>query len=298
MMALGLGMVSVANAQYAPQKGDFATEIGFTPFNTDNGQSFKLNEGMFKVRYFLTDKDALRLKLGVGIDNSSTTTTNGYTPVDLTNATAWSSTTEINKKNTTFSFMLGYERHFAVSGRFDIYAGAEFGYKVNKYSGDATYSRFSTVYDSDKKIAGTETLSLSAEATDCQISSFDANNKTINLSSASKNVFVGGVFAGVDFYVYKNLYLGAELGISFESGKSPNYYYDSNSSFVTRNSEGTEIYSQFVNYSGESGTKVTTTVQGSTTTTETENTGVRSNETTTTKLKFYVEPAIRLGWRF
>ena len=83
-----------------------------------------LNEGMFKVRYFLTDKDALRLKLGVKIDNSSTTTTDGETPVDLKDAKVWNSVTEINKKNTEFSFMLGYERHLAVSGRFDVYVGA------------------------------------------------------------------------------------------------------------------------------------------------------------------------------
>lgn len=296
-MALGLGMVSVANAQYAPQKGDFATEIGFTPFNTDNGQSFKLNEGMFKVRYFLTDKDALRLKLGVRIDNSSETITDGKTPADLTNTYAWNSTTEINKKNTTFSFMVGYERHFAVSGRFDIYAGAEFGYKMNKYSGDVDYNKFTTYYDADQKVTGTTAESFNAEATDCQIS-YDSNSGNVNLSSASKNAFVGGVFAGVDFYVYKNLYLGAELGISFESGKSPNYYYDSNFSSVTRNSEGKELSSTFVSYSGESGTTVTTTVQGNTTNTQTENSRVRSNETTTTKLNFYVEPAIRLGWRF
>lgn len=36
--------------------------------------------------------------------------------------------------------MLGYERHLAVSGRFDVYVGAEFGYKINKYSGDLAYN--------------------------------------------------------------------------------------------------------------------------------------------------------------
>ena len=31
-MVLGLGLTSVANAQYEPKKEDIATEIGFTPF--------------------------------------------------------------------------------------------------------------------------------------------------------------------------------------------------------------------------------------------------------------------------
>ena len=292
-MVLGLGLTSVANAQYEPKKGDIATEIGFTPFNTKTGESFKLNEGMFKVRYFLTDKDALRLKLGVKIDNSSTTTTDGENPVDLTNAYVRNSTTEINKKYTEFSFMLGYERHLAVSGRFDVYVGAEFGYKINKYSGNLTYNKSETQYDGDKKLVSTTQKSLTAESTDCQItgSSLDTENQ-------SYNAFVGGIFAGADFYVYKKLYLGVELGISFESGKSPNSYYDYNSSERTWNSEGKEISSKYVNYSGETGTKTTTTTQGNTTTSVTVNNEVVQRETTTTKLNFYVEPAIRLGWRF
>ena len=161
-MVLGLGLTSVANAQYEPKKGDIATEIGLTLFNTEDDQSFKLNEGMFKVRYFLTDKDAIRLKLGVDIDNSSNTQTGGYTPNEIKSATVNSWTKEINNKSSKFSFRLGYERHFAVSGRFDVYAGAEFGYEICKNSGDATYSKFSTTYDSDKKISKTEAKSISA----------------------------------------------------------------------------------------------------------------------------------------
>ena len=47
--------------------------------------------------------------------------------------------------------MLGYERHLAVSGRFDVYVSAEFGYKINKYSGDLAYNEFTTNYDADKE---------------------------------------------------------------------------------------------------------------------------------------------------
>lgn len=299
-MVLGLGLTSVANAQYEPKKGDIATEIGLTLFNTKDDRSFKLNEGMFKVRYFLTDKDAIRLKLGVDIDNSSETTTDEKNPVDPANEKVWNSVTETNKKNTRFSFMLGYERHLAVSGRFDVYVGAEFGYKINKYSGDITYNKSETKYDGDKKLEYTTQTSLTAESTDCQItgSNLGDDNPVINTANKSNNAFVGGIFAGADFYVYKNLYLGVELGISFESGKSPNSYYDYNSSYQKWNSDGKETYSQYINYSGETGTTTTTTTQGNTTTSITANNKVSQNETTTTKLKFYVEPAIRLGWRF
>ena len=44
-VALTLGMISVANAQYSePSKGDFAVEVGFTPFNTNSGEAFKLTK--------------------------------------------------------------------------------------------------------------------------------------------------------------------------------------------------------------------------------------------------------------
>ena len=192
--------------------------------------------------------------------------------------------------------MLGYERNLDVSGRFDVYVGAEFGYKINKYSGDLAYNEFTTNYDADKKISSIEQVSATAEATDCQIYWYNGDIQYV--SSRSSNAFVGGLFAGADFYVYKNLYLGAELGISFESGKSPNYYYDYNSSVVSWNSQGTETSSKYINYSGETNTTVTTTTSGNTTNIETTNGIAKTKETTTTKLKFYVEPAIRLGWRF
>lgn len=265
---------------------------------------------MFKVRYFLTDKDAVRLKLGVDIDNSSDTQTGGYTPNEIKSATVNSWTKEINNKSSKFSFRLGYERHFAVSGRFDVYAGAEFGYEICKNSGDATYSKFSTTYDSDKKISKTEAKSISAESSDCQISEIgfsdylnDGKEGYVNTTNNSeKNTFVGALFAGVDFYVYKKLYLGAELGISFKSGKTSQSYKDYASSYLKKNSDGVETYSQYVNYSGETATKVSKTYDGNE---RKEEITVGSNidspistETTRTELKFYVEPAIRLGWRF
>ena len=284
-------MISAANAQYAPQKGDFATEIGFAPFHSkgNDGKTFKLNEGMFKVRYFLTDKDALRLKLGVGIDNSSNTKTeNSTVPENIANQPIWNSITEYNDKLTKFSFAIGYERHLFVSGRFDVYAGAEFGYQMTSASGDKSVNKFTTQYDEDKNIASTT----------AQIDNYEYTDKQAEGKEVSSHSFVGGVFAGLDFYVYKGLYLGAELGISFKSGKTPNYYESYNTSEVTKNKSGVETYSKYVTYSGDTGNRVETKYDGQKTTTTTTQTQISSNEKTTTKLEFYVEPVIRLGWRF
>ena len=58
------------SAQNKPGKGSFGTEVQFNPFD-QNGETFKL-DGL-KFRYFVTDKDAIRLKLGFNLDHSNFT---------------------------------------------------------------------------------------------------------------------------------------------------------------------------------------------------------------------------------
>lgn len=286
MMALGLGMATMADAQSTPAKGDITAEIGFTPFKS-SGESFKLNEGMFKVRYFLTDKDVVRVKLGVGIDNTTNTQTSFTDAADKTQPyTISNSSTETKSKYSNFSFALGYERHLKTVDRLDVYVGAEFGYGTDSYSGEETSAATSMDY-ANGKLDETCVFNSVKEYTD--------RNAAGNRSS---HYFTGSVFTGIDFYVYKNLYMGVELGINFKSGKSPNSFYTENSSMSIMNASGVETYSQTVAYSQETGTTVTVTKQGNTVNTDTQIAAAVSNESTTTNLKFYVEPAIRLGWRF
>lgn len=290
-MALGLGMVSVANAQYAPQKGDFATEIGFAPFHSkgNDGKTFKLNEGMFKVRYFLTDKDALRLKLGVGIDNSSDDNTEtNFT--SYPNESESTTTTETNSKKTEFKFALGYERHFKTIKRLDIYAGAEFGYSTTSYSGDKSTYTVSKNYQNNG-----DDKSLASVTTTNSMQDYSDRNPE---GQKSVNEFFGAVFAGADFYIYKGLYLGAELGLKFSSGKNPDCFSTEDYSSVIQDAKGKTLYSEVSKkYNGVEIFKRVTQSDGTVTETKNDNVNI-SSEKTTTKLEFYVEPAIRLGWRF
>lgn len=287
MMALGLGIVATANAQDTPQKGDFTTEVGFTPFKS-SGDVFRLNDAMFKVRYFLTDKDAVRVKLNVGIDNSSETETSFTDAADKTQPySIANSTTETTSKCTDFSFAVGYERHLKTMDRLDVYVGAEIGYGLKSYSGDKTTTGTTTSYDGSGQLQGTYDWSSITEYTDR-----NANN------DKSSHYFKGGVFAGLDFYVYKSLYLGVELGISFTSEKFPNSYYTKNETETTRNAAGTVTYSRVSTYSSETGIGSEVVTNGNTVTTTPSVQAAVSNERTNTSLKFYVEPAIRLGWKF
>ena len=292
LAVLSLGMITVANAEeYAPEKGDFAVELGFTPFNTADGSSFKLNDGMLKVRYFLSSKDALRLKIGFGIQNSKDTETYFSEPDEDDKANAWSivdrTITEKNK-NTNFSFMVGYERHLFTKGRFDVYAGLELGYGIQKFSGTETEVSTTKQYNGKTYLGYVDYDDVTTYT----------NQGTPGNGGVSLNYFSGNLFAGVDFYVWKNLYLGAELGLNFKTGKSPNTYRDYTGNAISYNAAGTVTDYVKTNFDGESNTTVTTTKIGDNVTTTTTHGPVRTNVTRTTSVGLYVEPAIRIGWRF
>jgi len=307
--ALCFGMFTVANAQYEPEKGDFAVEIGFSPFKTDGG-TFKLNDGMLKARWFFSDKDALRLKLGLGIDNTTNTTDFSYHPVNTKNATVYDGTTEVKTKQTEFSIMLGYERHLFTKGRFDVYAGLELGYLMNKTSGSFSEEYQGTTYDNNNDRAFVENYSVSADFNNAidagsfysygLVPSFTPNY----INSNAKHNFVANLFAGVDFYVWKNLYLGAELGLSFKTGKTPKSYANYDIDYNLKDYTGTKVVETIytASFDQDAGTSIQKlTVDGTLDTTydgETKYGQVRSTKTTETSFKIYVEPAIRLGFKF
>lgn len=290
-VALTLGMISVANAQYSePSKGDFAVEVGFTPFNTNSGEAFKLNEGMLKVRYFITDNDALRLKLGVGIDNQTETLSESSGEPSNKNYgyTMWESTSKRKNNFSDFSFMVGYERNLLTIGRFNVYAGLDLGYGMKKYSGSETSDMTSTTYDAKSIKQGSSETSQSR----------DYINQSTDKENKSMKYFNGNLFAGVDFFVWKNLYLGAECGLNFNTGKSPNAYYNTDYFSASYLANGSLNSSTKKVYDGSTNTTVTTTVNEGKTNTDTINGDISSNETSSTSFKLYVEPAIRIGWRF
>ena len=279
--------VTTATAQELPKKGSIVTEIGFTPFKS-SGETFKLNDAMLKFRYFVTDKDVVRLKLGVGIDNNTTDNATFTHPQDLSgyNVQVVDNSTKTTNKKSDIQIMLGYERHFAPTGRFDVYAGAEIGFEWNNRSGSVETNGLTTGY-SNSKLDYTEQSARNTDYTDMTPD-----------GELSSHAFKGGVFAGLDFYIYKGLYIGTELGISFTSGKSPNGYSSYNYSSVETNSSGVVTYERNESYSGDTGLTTTNTTINNNTTTTISAQQASTTERSATKLKLYVEPAIRLGWKF
>lgn len=211
-----------AQSEYAPEQGDFSVEIQFNPFANDFN-TFKVDQ--LKGRWFMTDKDALRIGIGFGID------TNKQTP-DQNNNKNW------NKNRTgNFSINLGYERNVFNYKRINLYAGAGLGFAM-------------------QNTCSTNHSDLNGEAREVK-----------QYNQGSWNDFTVQAFTGIDFFVYKGLYLGAEFGLKLGVRNIPAPY-----------SKG-GINPQTGNWSDD----------------YEFNKGGTSNSFL---LKTYAEPAIRLGWQF
>lgn len=168
---------AMAQESYAPEAGDFSIELQFNPFS-DNFNTFKLER--LQGTYMLSEKDGLRFGFGLGVHSNKNTADE-----ESDNFTS--------SKYGDFSINLGYERHFYNYGRVDLYAGAEVIYK-HRWAGSKE-----EVYDADNNwVSTSETINY------------------INGGNKAGNDFGFNVFTGINFSVYKGLYVGAELGLGLE----------------------------------------------------------------------------------
>ena len=181
-----------ANAQektyFAPEQGDFGVEVRFNPFGESN---FTLNDYELKGRYFVTDKDALVLQFGInGVNKKSVGVKEADNGDYILNDDAW------NKYYYgTFNIDLGYERHFFNYKRIDLYAVARIGYG-HSFAGQTIQA------DANNKVSFTN-FCLNGDDED-------------DVKAVASNNLRFAVFTGIDFYVYKGLYLGAEIGLGLE----------------------------------------------------------------------------------
>ena len=94
-----------------------------------------------------------------------------------------------------YDFNLGYERHWGMSDRIDLYAGAMVG-----------YTRYLAFYDDLNVPSG-------------------RHKTTDNNGHVSGHYSMGGIFTGLDFYLWKGLYCGAEVGLKVERMKESQSSY-------------------------------------------------------------------------
>lgn len=247
--ALVCGAAFGASAQFTPEQGDFSVEVQFNPF-TDNFQTFKLNDLQLQGRYFFTGQDALRFGIGFGVDTDKKTTTETYPDNQVFDT--WTKT-----RKGDFAINLGYERHFFQNGRVDAFAGAGLGYVLHN------------VMDTKEKPY--------AEPGSNGVV-YNLHQSKVHNANGSYNEFRVNLFTGVDFYVYKGLYVGAELGIKVGVKNLPGTY----------NTGGYDV---------QDGQLVTGWVDNAHPWNDKleSDKGQKSNNFV---LGTYVQPGLRLGWTF
>ena len=274
---------------YQLPDGVVAVELQVNPFSNDF-TTFKMAE--LKGRLFLNNKSVIRLALGLGYDTDTdekNDQTDTRTPGSV-NYTFGTTQTKTDKTQTALKIGVGYEYHFANYGRMDFYVGAEAGYEAKFYSGNK--NTVTSVTNSSNGYGALPSAIVTSTNTNEKI----AYNKMLpDGSKYNDHSIYANIFTGLDFYVYKSLYIGTELGISFKTSKSQNGFYDRNT--MEQSYRGAIMTSNWSEtYSSETGisTKVDylfgqTTVTGG---------NVTDHSSRSTKVKIYVEPAIRLGWFF
>lgn len=213
---------AMAEESFAPEAGDFSLELQFNPFS-DNFDTFKLER--LQGTYMLSDKDGLRFGLGLDVHNNKTIKNEDHDG-------------HVSSKYGDFSINLGYERHFYNYKRVDLYAGAEIIY-THRWAGEKD-----EIYGADNVWSQT----------------VERINNDGNGHHAG-NDFGFNIFTGINFSVYKGLYVGAELGLGLD------FENDSWSRTKTTTLNGTD-----------------------------ETKGANKNEGF--NLAFKANPALRLGWTF
>lgn len=311
--AAALMLVSTsAMAQYTPEAGTITTEVQFNPFGQAKNH-FDL-DGL-KVRYFFSEKSALRVNLGFNIGGDNNTvkkTLNDKYDNDVTKYTIDNTETETTRSDASFKIAVGYEHHLVNNGRMNIYIGGELGYKGEFYSAE----------EEETKQYDDYTLTTSGAYNTIDETKRTSTKKTEwtdgdDLGNTSNHSFFAQAFTGMDFYIYKGLYVGTELGIRFSATSNVNptkkITFNENEDVIKRYT-GTVpagLAAVTVNTktnwteTSEDGRKITKVVKNDPTATpvvtETETkTAVVANDKTGTiaRLKVYIEPCLRLGWRF
>ncbi|MEN9442790.1 MAG: hypothetical protein RLZ33_2867 [Bacteroidota bacterium] len=241
-LAILVGAIALTGstfAQKATLDNPWSLEGGI---NYNSGTGIDWNAPTIRARYFVNENIAARVQLGIG-DGLGTPMKESYTVYDGDSLNGATGTAEIKRMN--WVAQIGAEYHLAGTDRMSPY----FALGINFGGG----SQKQTTSDAMPKITPTDI--------DAAASTY---GKGVNYTDEGKmSMFGVSVGAGMDFYVFENIYLGVELGLGFSS----------------------------YNYKDYTGTLTTTTPA---TTTEVFSPGSKESHLSTGA----ANAAFRLGWRF
>lgn len=178
-----IAFVGTSFSQKATLDNPWSLE-GVLSYSTPGGINW--NAPTVRVRYFVNDNIAARVQLGLG-DGLGTPLSESYTFYENADGTGEQGTLDINRMN--WNAQIGGEYHLTGTDRMSPY----FGLGIN--FGGGSQKQEGSNYD-----PGTD--------------DFDANYISYN-ADGKFSMFGASLFAGMDFYVFQNLYVGLELGIRY-----------------------------------------------------------------------------------
>jgi hypothetical protein len=294
--------------------GVLAIELQANPFSNDFN-TFKMTE--LKARLWLNNKHVVRFAVGLGMDTTKDDTDWSF---DSRKVGEGSDVIQQNRTDKTdakeLRLTLGYEYHLAQAGRLDFYVGASAGYEGKYYSGSSESTESWTRYGQGSYVPYPNTGTSSGPSSSSMGSWYhtpdygrDKNQVTITNTSNktdykkmspngtnNEHTIFANVFTGVDCYIYKGLYIGTELGISFKHGKSENGTY-TRTSTKTVTDNGTITVNTLEEFDSATGITDTRNILDFTKN-EKSFTPAVNKSSSSNHLKIYVEPAIRIGWIF
>ncbi|HPW66327.1 MAG TPA: hypothetical protein PLY32_05500 [Salinivirgaceae bacterium] len=191
---------------YTPESGDFSIGLDGTPvfnyignmFNGNMGNAFNPGDNTFYFKYFLTDKSAARIVLGI---TNKTKFNRFYVGDDAAllidpNSNAQLEDLEIDKKR-DMGIRLGYQQFRGYKRLLGFY-GADIGYRYEK-------THLSYKY-------GNEMNELNPAPTTQW-----GNNavRRLEVDNGAKNSIFAGVFTGAEYYLLPKICVGMELGLFY-----------------------------------------------------------------------------------
>jgi len=284
-------MVGVAQTEsgYKLGKGDVTTELQLSLLGTkaswyydnntdEEGYIFSgpISMNGLSLRFALSDKWAFRTSIGLDFGHK-------YNKVDIDDSVIYYSTREFtkgkstNKSNyTQFMIAPGLEYHFGNWERMSVYMGGEvfFGMRLTQsdYSVKSTTEVIERDWSGEWVFKQKEEYESSFKTKNCAKWGGDWNPRY----EQNGAMFFGiKLVTGMDFYVYKGLYLGAELGLGYYHEIALKGTATEQWKFIETNADGDVI--------GSFEDKLETKVN------DTKGEG---------NLNFYCNPMIRIGWKF
>lgn len=202
MFALALVSLVFTSAQAQKQLGEeHNIEVNLTPFANFSSDSSStmfggnvIDGSTLKYRYFLDDDKALRVRIGLGVNNNEYAYIQAGEATEVLDPNLVNESEQLNLRTNSFTFGidLGYEMHFGGTDNLSPYFGVEGGWGVNSVS-------------HTKQFWGPNDLGDEGEY---------GNYVTWELTnSQAQQVLRLGLVFGVDYYFSDAIYIGFETGL-------------------------------------------------------------------------------------